>query len=150
MRTPARRAGVAAPLLTIYVMDKREFLAVIQGAGAAEDPKEAEIVSLAVTRSLSQLLSESARRRHFITELPGFLKTPLREEPSEWLPMDREALVQHVAAALGIHAPRATQALRAVWKALGSAVSPGELAAFGRSIPRDVVDLLEGARSVRS
>ncbi|MBI2207657.1 MAG: DUF2267 domain-containing protein [Candidatus Rokubacteria bacterium] len=126
-------------------MDKREFLAAVQSAGAADSPKEAEMVALAVTRSLTQLLSEPARRRHFITELPGFLKTPLREEPPEWLAMDREALVQHVASALGTHAPRATQALRAVWKALGSAVSAGELAAFGRSIPSDIVDFLETA-----
>ncbi|MBI1734307.1 MAG: DUF2267 domain-containing protein [Candidatus Rokubacteria bacterium] len=119
-------------------MEKSAFLAVVQSAGAAENPKDAETVAMAVTRSLVQLLSDPAARRHFITELPGFLKTALREEPPEWLPMDREAFVQHVASALGTHAPRATQAVRAVWKALRSAISPGEVAAFERAIPPDV------------
>ena len=124
-------------------MDKSQFLTAVRSAGAAESTREAEMVAMAVTRSLAQLLSDPAERRHFIAQLPGFLKTPLREEPPASLAMDREALIQHVAAALGTHASRATQALHAVWKVLRSAVSPGELAAFERAVPSEIVAFLE-------
>lgn len=136
---------MAEALHSVQAMDKQDFLAVVQSAGVGGNAKDAEIVAIAVTRSLAQLVSDETRRRHFISQLPGFLKTPLRDHPPEWLVMDREALVQHVASALGVHASRATDAVRAVWKALRSAVSPGDIAAFERAIPSDIVLLLEAS-----
>jgi uncharacterized protein (DUF2267 family) len=124
-------------------MQKPEFLAHVQAAAALDTPRKAEAVALAVTRALSQLLSDSSERRHFVTQLPGFLKTPLRDEPPEWLVMDREALLQHVAHELGMRVPEATRALRAVWSGLKALLAPGQVAEFERHVPKDVVALLE-------
>jgi uncharacterized protein (DUF2267 family) len=128
-------------------MDKREFVTVVQVAANLASPEEATALALAVTRALSQLVSNPAERRHFITQLPGFLKTPLRDDPPEWLVMDREALLQHVAHILRTHVPEATRALRAVWRGLRAAIAPGQIAQFERHLPRDVVALLEPAPS---
>jgi uncharacterized protein (DUF2267 family) len=124
-------------------MRKSEFVAHVQAAAALDTPRDAEAVAHAVTRALSQLLSDPSERRHFITQLPGFLKTPLRDDPGEWLVMDREALLQHVAHALGTRVPEATRAVRAVWSGLQAALAPGQLAQFERHVPKDVVALLE-------
>ncbi len=124
-------------------MDKREFLAHVQAAAALGSPREAQALALAVTRALSQLVSDPTERRHFITQLPGFLKTPLRDDPSEPLVMDREALLQHVAHGLGTHVPEATRALRAVWSGLKAAIASGQITRFEQHLPQDVVALLE-------
>jgi uncharacterized protein (DUF2267 family) len=57
--------------------------------------------------------------------------------------MDAEALIQHVAASLGIHAPAAEEAIRAVYAVLRKAVSAGELADFEAKIPPDAAQLLK-------
>lgn len=44
--------------------------------------------------------------------------------------MDREALIQHIAAALDVHVPEGRRALLAVWSVLRRSVSQGEIAEF--------------------
>ncbi len=124
-------------------MKRDEFLARVQRSGALSSRKEAERWSTAALRALTELLSESEPRRHFVAQLPGFLKSRLRDEPSPALRMDRDALVQHVGAALGTHAPEGARALRIVYRVLKEAVSPGQIAEFETHIPKDVVAFLE-------
>lgn len=51
------------------------------------------------------------------------------ETPSP-LMMDREALIQHIAAAPDVHVPEGRRALLAVWSVLRRSVSQGEIAEF--------------------
>lgn len=44
--------------------------------------------------------------------------------------MDREALIQHIAAAPDVHVPEGRRALLAVWSVLRRSVSQGEIAEF--------------------
>jgi uncharacterized protein (DUF2267 family) len=59
--------------------------------------------------------------------------------------MDQEALIQHVGAALDVHAPEARGAVLAVWRTIRQAVAAGELADFQARVPRDVAALLAAA-----
>lgn len=124
-------------------MRKDEFLARVQQAGGLGSAGEAERWSVAVLTALSHLFPDPEIRRHFIAQLPGFLKNRLRHEPPRGLVMDREAFVQHVAAALGTHAPEAERALAAVYRALKAAVSPGQLAAVEAHLPGDLARFLD-------
>ncbi len=124
-------------------MTRKDFLAQVQGIGDGVTTKEAERWSVAVLVALSQLVSDTALRRHFATQLPGFVKSRILEEPPESLLMDREALLQHIASALGTHVPEAQRALRAVYRAVKAAVAPGQITAFEAHIPRDIVTALE-------
>jgi uncharacterized protein (DUF2267 family) len=124
-------------------MTKAEFLSRVQAAGGLADRKEAERWSRAVLSALGQLAPDSETRRQLIAQLPGFLKTPLLAETPRALPMGREALIQHVAAALDLHARAAERAVRGVYGVLRSAVSAGELADFEARIPPDAARFLE-------
>ena len=77
-------------------------------------------------------------RRQFITQLPGFLKTPLLAEPPRLLVMEHEAFIQHIGAALEVHASEAERALTSVWSVLRKAISAGEMADFQARVPKDV------------
>lgn len=123
-------------------MTKEQFLSQVQAAGGLANHKEAERWSRAVLSALSHLAPDSETRRQLITQLPGFLKTPVLTETPRALLMDGETLIQHVAAALDIHAPAAEQAIRAVYGVLRKAVSAGELADFEARIPPDAARLL--------
>jgi uncharacterized protein (DUF2267 family) len=83
-------------------------------------------------------------RRHFISQLPGFLKSRLQDHPPPALSMDRDALIQHVAAALEAHAAVGERALRAVYRVLRQAVSPGQIAEFEAHVPTDIASFLHG------
>lgn len=119
-------------------MNKTEFLAQIQAAGALASAKEAERWSKAVLTALVDLAPDAEVRRQFITQLPGFLKTPLRDTEPRALLMDHEALLQRIGAALGAHATEAGRALVCVWSVLGKAISAGEIADFQARVPKDV------------
>lgn len=126
-------------------MTTKDFLARVERSGALPDRKEAERWVAAVLTSLSQLLPDSETRRHFVSQLPGRLKSRLLEEPPRSLLMDRDAFLQHLGSALGEHAPGAEIALRAVYGVLKQAVSEGEIAHFEAHIPKDIAALLERA-----
>jgi uncharacterized protein (DUF2267 family) len=81
-------------------MRKPEFLAQVKAAGGLSSAKEAERWSKAVLTALVDLAPDSETRRQFITQLPGFLKTPLLVEPPRLLLMEHEAFIQHIGAAL--------------------------------------------------
>ncbi|HSF04991.1 MAG TPA: DUF2267 domain-containing protein [Methylomirabilota bacterium] len=124
-------------------MTKEQFLSRVQAAGGLADPKEAERWSRAVLSALAQLAPDSQTRRQLIAQLPGFLKRPLLTETPRALLMGGEALIQHVAATLDIHAPTAERAVRSVYGVLRGAVSAGELADFEARLPPDAARLLE-------
>lgn len=124
-------------------MQERDFLRRLQEAGGLESEDEARRLATAVLRALSHLLSESEVRRHFLSQLPGSLKATLLAEPPRGLIMDRNALTQHVAAALDAHAPDGERALRTVYRILKESVAPGQIAEFERHVPRDVAAFLE-------
>jgi uncharacterized protein (DUF2267 family) len=126
-------------------MKKSEFLAKVQKLGGLGSPTDAERWSTTTVRALAQLAPEPEQRRHFISQLPGFLKSPLHDEPPAPLLMDRDAFVQHLAAELGTHAPDGERALRAVYQVLKEAVSPGQIAEFEAHIPKDIAAFLERA-----
>jgi uncharacterized protein (DUF2267 family) len=126
-------------------MKKDEFLSRVQAAGALPDRRAAEQWSRAVASALAQLSPTPEGRRHFLTQLPGFLKTQLLSETPRPLVMDREAFLQHVGAALGAHAPEAQRALLVVWGVLKQAVSAGEIEDFEAYVPKDIAALLERA-----
>lgn len=119
-------------------MKDRDFLARVQELGGLASPKEARRWATEVLRAIAHLLPEAQVRRHFISQLPGALKARLLAEPPRALLMDRGAFVQHVAAALGVHAADGERALRIVYRVLKEAVSPGQVAQFEAHIPKDI------------
>ena len=123
-------------------MTKTEFLAQVQAAGELASAREADRWSKAVLAALADLAPDSETRRQFITQLPGFLKTPLLAEAPRGLLLDRESLLQHVGAALGAHASEAERALTCVWKVVRRAISAGEIADFQSRVPNDVASYL--------
>jgi uncharacterized protein (DUF2267 family) len=123
-------------------MTGAEFVRRVQTQGALPTPKDAERVSIAVLIALSHLAPDSETRRQFVTQLPGALKRRLLAEAPRSLSMDRDALIQHVGAALDAHAPEAERLLRTVYAVLRTAVSPGELEDFEAGIPGDIAMLL--------
>lgn len=124
-------------------MKRDDFLARVEKTGDLRGRKEAERWSTEVLRALTHLLSEAEIRRHFMSQLPGFLKARLRDEPPHALLMDREAFVQHVASALRTHVPEAARALRVVYGVLKEALSPGQITEFEARIPKDIALFLE-------
>ena len=126
-------------------MKDQEFLSAVQAAAGLADRTEAERWAKAVAGALAELAPDAETRRQLITQLPRVLKAHLRETTQPALLMDREALIQHVAARLGVHAPEARRALLAVWGVIRRAVAPGELADFKARVPPDVAALLEAA-----
>jgi uncharacterized protein (DUF2267 family) len=120
-------------------MDKQTFLDHARRAADLGGGEEAERRVIAIVLTLSHLLSDSARRRHFVSQLPGFLKSPLLEEarptPLAW---SRDGFVQHVASALDTHAPAAEAMLRGVYSVLREALSAGQIAEFEAQLPADV------------
>ncbi|MBI2370806.1 MAG: DUF2267 domain-containing protein [Deltaproteobacteria bacterium] len=127
-------------------MKEEDFLARVQELGALPTRKEARRWATAVFRAMAHLLPDAEARRHFVTQLPGGLKSAQLAEPPHPLLMDREAFVQHVAAALGTHAPEGERALRTVYTILREAVSPGQIAQFEAHLPKDIATLLESER----
>jgi uncharacterized protein (DUF2267 family) len=123
-------------------MTRQQFLAAVRTEGRLGSAREAERWARAVVAALSHLAPDAETRRQFLTQLPGFLKRPLLAEPPRGLLMDREALVQHVGAALDVHAPDAERALRTVWRVVRRAIAPGELTDFQERLPRDVAAFL--------
>lgn len=124
-------------------MDKKSFLERAREVADIGTGKESERDAVVVVVALSHLLSDSARRRHFVSQLPGFLKSPLLAEarpvPTAWT---RDGFVQHVAAGLETHAARAEAVLRGVYSVLRDAVSPGQIAEFEAQLPDDIRALL--------
>lgn len=125
-------------------MTEKDFLTRVQAAAALPSPRDAERWAIAVLTAVQDLLDDSQARRRFAAQLPGSLKARLREEPPRGLRMDADAFLQHLAAALGTHAPEAQRALRAVWTTLEDAVSPGELGDVRALLPKDFGRLLGG------
>jgi uncharacterized protein (DUF2267 family) len=123
-------------------MTRTEFLAQVQAAGALASSQEAERWSKAVLTVLVDLAPDSETRRHFITQLPGFLKTPLRDTAPRAVLMDHEALLQRIGGELGTHATEAEHALACVWGVVRKAISAGEIADFQARVPRDVAAYL--------
>jgi uncharacterized protein (DUF2267 family) len=126
-------------------MNDQQFIDAVQAAAGLPSRKEAERWAKAVASALAQLAPDAETRRQFITQLPGILKSHVQAETLAPLVMEREALIQHVGAALGGHAPEARRALLAVWSVIRRAVSAGELADFEARVPRDVAAFLREA-----
>jgi uncharacterized protein (DUF2267 family) len=124
-------------------MTRPEFLSRVQQAAGLESPKEAERQSVAVVTALSHLLPDSETRRHFAAQLPGFLKSRLVEEQPRGLVLTRDAFLQHLGRALGVHAPEAERALTAVYGVLREAVSASQIDDLGAHLPREIAGLLE-------
>lgn len=124
-------------------MNKTEFLAHVQATGELTSAKEAERWAKVVLGALVDLAPDSETRRQFITQLPGFLKTHLAGETPRSLPLDRDALLQHIGAALGTHVSDAERALTCVWSVLRRAVSAGEIADFQARVPKDIAAYLK-------
>ena len=124
-------------------MRETEFLERVQKAGTLPSLKEAELWSFGVLGALTQLLSEAEVKRHFISQLPGEIKSRLFAEPAHALSMDRNAFIQHVASTLGVHAPEGERALRAVYRVLKDALSPGQISEFEAHIPKEIAAFLE-------
>jgi uncharacterized protein (DUF2267 family) len=126
-------------------MKEQEFIANVQSVAGLTTRKEAMRWSVAVAAAIVDLAPDAEARRHLITELPGFLKSHLRARAPHPLAMDAEALIQHIGAALDLHAPDARRALLTVWGVMRRAISPGAVAAFEARVPRNVAALLETA-----
>jgi uncharacterized protein (DUF2267 family) len=124
-------------------MTEQEFIANVQQAAGLTTRKDAMKWSRAVAAALVDLAPDAEARRNLVTELPGFLKSHLRERAPHPLAMDAEALIQHIGAALDLHAPDARRALLSVWGVMRRAASPGTISTFEARVPRNVATLLE-------
>ena len=122
-------------------MKKDEFLARVEKAGAVPSRREAERRSKAVVSALAQMLPDSESRRHFVSQLPGCLKSHLLAERPRYLKMTGDAFLQHIGRGLKMHASEAQRTLRAVYGVLRQAV-PGEVADFEEHIPKHIASLL--------
>lgn len=127
-------------------MKRDEFLAHVREAGRLSSAREAERWAKAVLTALADLISEPEARRQFATQLPGFLKSHLLAAPLRGLPLGRDAFLQHVGAALDVHAPEAERAVAAVYPVVRKAVAAGELEDFEAKIPRDIAAWLARLR----
>jgi len=123
-------------------VNKDEFLARVQAAGAFPSLKEAELRSKVVASALAGITPDAETRRHFATQLPGFLKSHLLAERPRSLRMTPDAFLQHIGRALRAHVPEARRTLRAVYGILKAAVADGEIADFEARIPKDIAALL--------
>ncbi|HLE43274.1 MAG TPA: DUF2267 domain-containing protein [Methylomirabilota bacterium] len=124
-------------------MKAEEFYARVHELGGLESRKEGKRWSIATLGALWHLLPNAETRRHFASQLPRALKSALLDEPPRALLMDRDAFVQHVGAALGVHAPDGARALRIVYQVLREALSPGQIDELEAHIPKDVAALLQ-------
>jgi uncharacterized protein (DUF2267 family) len=119
-------------------MTKDEFLARVEKAGALASPEEAERRSRVVLSALTHLIAASAPRRHFLSQLPGFLKAELLAEVPASQLMNRDAFIRHIGAGLDVHAGEAERALGAVYGVLTEAISAGEISEFERQLPPEI------------
>lgn len=126
-------------------MNNQAFLDAVQAAVALPTRKETERWVKAVAGALVDVAPDSETRRQLIAQLPGFLKSYLTERRPSGLLMSREALIQHVGAALDVHAPEAERALLTVWGVMRRAVSEGERADFEARVPKDIAAFLHAA-----
>jgi uncharacterized protein (DUF2267 family) len=126
-------------------MEQRELLARIRELGGLPSPEEADRWAMTVLLALIHLLPDRHKRRRLITQLPGTVKARLLAEPPGALSMDLDAFLQHVAAALGVHAPEGARAARVVYTAPREAVSPGEMANVEADLPKGIVGFLTPA-----
>ena len=126
-------------------MRAKDFVTRVQQSAGLSSRTEAERWVAAVLTSLSHLLPDSETRRHFVSQLPGHLKSRLLDEAPRSLLMDRDVFLQHLGSQLGTHAHQAETALRAVYGVLKQAVSAGEIADFEAHISKDIVALLDRA-----
>jgi uncharacterized protein (DUF2267 family) len=124
-------------------MKERAFLGRVQELGGLATRQDADRWSMAVLGVLSDLLADAEGRRHFLSQLPGTLKARLLAAEPGAYEMDRDTLVQRIAAALGVHAREGERVLRAVYRVLGEAVSAGQLAEYKACLPKDLAAFLE-------
>jgi len=117
----------------------------VQETARIDSGKEAERRAVIVTVALAELVSDSGRQRHFISQLPRFLKAraldDARPAPVVW---SGDAFVQHIASALGTHAAEAEITLHAVYAVLQEAISPGQISEFENDLPLDLRAVLRG------
>jgi uncharacterized protein (DUF2267 family) len=98
---------------------------------------------VAVLTTLSHVLPDSETRRHFASQLPGFLKSRLAEERPRGLVLTGDAFLQHLGRVLGVHAPEAERALTSVVGVLREAVSAGQVGDLEAHLPKEIAALLE-------
>jgi len=128
-------------------MTKGDFLARVEKAGALAGPEEAERRSRVVLSALTHLIVAPAPRRHFLSQLPGFLKSQLLAEAPAAQLMNRDAFIRHIGAGLDVHAGEAERALGAVYRVLTEAISTGEISDFERQIPPEIRAFLAKLRA---
>lgn len=124
-------------------MQERVFLGRVQELGALAAREDADRWSMAVLGALCDLLADAETRRHFVSQLPGVFKARLLTKEPGAYEMDRDTLVQRVAAALGVHAAEGERAVRVVYRVLGEAVSPGQVAEYEAHLPKDLAAFLK-------
>jgi uncharacterized protein (DUF2267 family) len=134
--------GVPKNVASSRTKKRDEFLAKVQQSAALPDRKTALRWSTTVLSALAQMLPDSEARRHFVSPLPGFLKSHLLAEEPRHLKMTPDAFLQHIGHALDIHVPEAERALRAVHGVLNEALSPTEMAALEARLPEEIAALL--------
>lgn len=124
-------------------MKEKVFVGRVQELGGLATRQDADRWSMAVLGVLCDLLADTETRRHFLSQLPGSFKARLLTREPATYDMDWDALVQRVAAALGVHATEGERALRAVYRVIKEAVSPGQLAEYEARLPKDLAVFLE-------
>ncbi len=124
-------------------MKAHELYARVQELGGLPSRAEGRRWATETLRALWHILPDAETRRHFASQLPGTVKAALLAEPPRGLSMDREAVIQHVAAALGVHASDGARALAVVYRVLTEALSPGQIVELRARIPPDLSAFLQ-------
>ncbi len=122
-------------------MDYDEMLGRV-ATSAGLEKHEAEQVTRAFLETLSRRIGNDEARQ-LASQLPVELQDTLHDTRPDVEKFSPQDLISRVAGGIGFSPGRADQAVRAVWRTLGEAVSPEELQDVRSHLPNEFIELLE-------
>jgi uncharacterized protein (DUF2267 family) len=123
-------------------MKEKVFLDRVQELGGLATRQDADRWSMAVLGVLCDLPADSEIRRHFLSQLPGTFKARLLAKEPGMYDMDRTRS-SSASPQPWVCTRRRERALRAVYRVIKEAVSPGQLAGYEAHLPKDLAVFLE-------
>jgi uncharacterized protein (DUF2267 family) len=119
------------------------FVTIVEGLTGLSPPAAEQAIE-AVLRTLGERITRG-EAEDIAVFLPEEVRPWLTSAPEPAEAFDRPEFVRRVAEREGVDRQIAEEHVRAIFRALGAAVAPGELADMASQLPRDFADLLEAA-----